>query len=657
MSPLRTFCRLVTCLTLATLLGLPSVAQASRAPGSFSVISYHDVVDLDATPNLKIYPQTITRNRLIQHFNLMVELGYQPVSFQAILDAKAGRRTLPDKAVLLSFDDGYRSFHDTVYPLLQLYNFPAITAVVTGWLDIPATRRVPYGDDRVPRERFMSWDQLRELHRSPLVEVASHSDDLHYGAIGNPFGNEQPAATTSIWSATGYESEADYLARVGADLKRSSERLQAELGTPPRIMVWPYGGYNRAALTLSSQAGMPHTFNLWSHVNQLAEGTRDMGRFLVDQETTLETLEEMLSDRIWSRTDQRIVHVDLDYIYDPDLAQQNRNLDVLIERISSLHVSTVYLQAFADGNGDGVAEALYFPNRHLSMQADLFNRVAWQLKKRANVAVYAWMPVMAFDLGESGRYVSDSRLAGPNPEAYRRLSPFVPANRQILREIYEDLGRMTKFDGLLFHDDATLNDFEDSSPAAMAWYRQQWGLEGDIADWRENNAELERWSQLKTDFLIDLTHELTEAANHYRHEDNRAFRTSRNIYAPVVLNPESEAWFAQDLEAIAAAYDFTAVMAMPYMEQAKDAEAWLEELAHTALARVPAERLVFELQARDWRYQTPIAGSTLARWMQILRQAGIKHYGYYPDDFLNDHPPESTLRREFSLANHLGDGT
>ena len=45
---------------------------------------------------------------------------------------------------------------------------------------------------------------------------------------------------------------------------------------------------------------------------------------------------------------------------------------------------------------DGVAEALYFPKRHLPMRADLFNRVAWQLMARAGVKVFAWMPVLAF---------------------------------------------------------------------------------------------------------------------------------------------------------------------------------------------------------------------------------------------------------------------
>ena len=348
-------------------------AQANRSPGDYVVISYHDIVDTSVTPELDIYSQTITRNRLVEHFNLMASSGYQPVSLQQIIDAKAGGPALPDKAVLLTFDDGYRSFYEIVFPLLKLYNFPAVQAVVGSWLDVPAGGRVPYGSITLPRERFLSWAQVKELDESPLVEIASHSYNLHYGVIGNPMGNEQAAAVTSIWeSRRGYEREADYLARLRQDMQQTQQRFQQEIGQSPRIMVWPYGAYSEATLNIAAEYGMPYTFSLLSAPNQINDPMRSMNRYLIDQETTLETIEEILSNRVWEREEQRIMHVDLDYVYDPDPIQQEQNLDRLIERIYSYGVTTVYLQAYADPDGDGVTDALYFPNRHLPVRADLF---------------------------------------------------------------------------------------------------------------------------------------------------------------------------------------------------------------------------------------------------------------------------------------------
>ncbi|WP_253272874.1 poly-beta-1,6-N-acetyl-D-glucosamine N-deacetylase PgaB [Halomonas sp. PR-M31] len=617
------------------------------------MISYHDIIDVIQTPNLKIYPQTITRDKLVQQFNLIDELGYQPISFQQILDAKAGKRPLPNKAVLLTFDDGYRSVYDIVFPLLKLYDYPALIAPVGSWLEVPEGGRVPYGNIMLPRDRFLSWDQLRELHDSPLIEVASHTYNLHYGVIGNPQGNEQPAAATLEWTAQGYESEKEYNIRIRDDLAKASQQLEHELGEAPRTLFWPYGAYSNAAREIAEDEGMPHTFTLQGKVNTINENTHAIGRYLVDQETLITAFQEYLSGHTWDRKTERVVHVDLDYVYDADEAQQSRNLGKLLDNIKTQGISTVYLQAFADANGDGVAEALYFPNDHLPVKADLFNRVAWQLKKRAGVKVYAWMPVMAFDLGKDHNYVTDVRTGKPNKEQYLRLSPYVERNRTIIHDIYRDLGLHTKFDGILFHDDAFLSDFEDANPLALAWYRQKWGLPGTISEIRQQEASMTRWTERKTDFLINFTQVLARQANHYRMLDNYPFKTARNIYAQPILNPESKRRFAQDVESFGRAYDYVVVMAMPYLEGAADTDAWLEMLVARSLDKVPANKLIFELQSQDWRNQTPIPSQQLADWMETIEQAGIDNYGYYPYDFFNGNPETSVLKRNFSLATEL----
>lgn len=634
---------------LLVMLGLQQ-AHAERTPGDYVVISYHDIVDSTVTPDLPIYSQTITRARLIEHFNLLTAGGYQPVSLQQIVDAKAGGQPLPDKAVLLTFDDGYRSFYDIVFPLLKLYGFPAVQAVVGSWLDVPENGRVPYGSITLPRDRFLTWEQVQILDESPLVEIASHTYNLHYGVKGNPMGNEQAAAVTSIWNPqSGYESEAAYVERIRNDMARTQQQFQTHMGRSPRMMVWPYGASSQATLDIAAEYGMIYTFSLLSAPNQLQSSMSSINRYLIDQETGLQTIEEILSDRVWEPEDLRIVHVDIDYVYDADPIQQEQNLDRLIERIYNYGVTTVYLQAFADPDGDGVADELYFPNRHLPVRADLFNRVAWQLKKRAGVKVYAWMPVLSFDLGDDHRYVIDSQTGLEAPDRYRRLSPYVEDNRRIIREIYQDLGRLTKFDGLIFHDDAFLNDFEDANPEALTAYAQA-SLPRDIAAINNDASLMAAWTQHKTQFLTDFTQELEQAANYYRQADNKEFTTARNLYAGTVMNPESQQWFSQDIQNFAAGYDFVAVMAMPYMEQAENPDEWLRELARRSLAQVSAKQLVFELQTQDWRTQTPVSSEELARWVRLLREEGIQHIGYYPDDFLQNHPNLSVLRPAFSIG-------
>src|SRR5690606_15498573 len=126
-----------------------------------------------------------------------------------ILAAHRGQAKLPEKAVLLVFDDGYRSFLTRVVPILRAFNWPAVVAPVGRWMDTPPDEMVDFGGLPVERERFLNWKEVGEAARSGLVEVAAHTDNLHYGATANPQGNSQPAATTRLYDPkTGtYESE------------------------------------------------------------------------------------------------------------------------------------------------------------------------------------------------------------------------------------------------------------------------------------------------------------------------------------------------------------------------------------------------------------------------------------------------------------------
>ncbi|MCG3200530.1 MAG: Poly-beta-1,6-N-acetyl-D-glucosamine N-deacetylase [Gammaproteobacteria bacterium] len=629
-----------------------SVAPAQAAPPNqtFDVFCYHDVRD-DVEDDIDIDPIATSTQRLTQHFAWLREHGYRPVSVDDILAARAGTRGLPPKAVLLTFDDGYVSFFTRVYPLLKAFGYPAVLALVGSWLDVPAGGVVEYGTEKAARSRFLSLAQIREMSASGLVEFASHSYALHRGVQGNPQGNEEPAAATRIYSpgTRAYEDAAAYRARLRADLERNSAFIGEATGKRPRVMVWPYGAYSRVGVQVAADLGMSLSLTLRDGVATLS-ALDSVPRHLMEANAPLPALVWMLQRRPGT-TPIRVAHVDLDYLYDEDAAQMDRNLDVLLERIKSLQINTVYLQAFADPDADGTASAMYFPNRHLPVRADLFNRVAWQLKTRAGVRVYAWMPVLAYDPGGRPAPASLRVQSEPGDEsaanAYRRLSPFNVRARAIVREIYEDLAAHAHFDGVLYHDDALLSDHEDVSPDALRVYRDAWRLPGPTAAIRADPGMARRWARLKTRYLIDFTRELTNTVRTMRPD----IKTARNLYASVVMDPDSEAWFAQDADEFAATYDYVALMAMPYMEEAPDAEEWLRILA-ARIAPSTRAKTVFELQSRDWRTGTPVPGAALAGQMSVLADAGVRHYGYYPDDFIGGHPDLALVFPAMSLSDY-----
>jgi biofilm PGA synthesis lipoprotein PgaB len=633
---------LLFCVVLLTFWTSPVIAS------DFLALCYHGVEDTIVNDSDGM---EVSTNHLVAHLNWLLGHGWIGVSLKDIQEAQTGGAPLPEKAFLLTFDDGYSSAYRNVLPILEGLHVPAVFSLVASWLEPPAGAMVNYGGQQVPREKFLTWEQVREMQASGLVEIASHSADLHHGVLANPQGNEEPAVSSRIWfpEQQRYETETEWTERIEKDLRRSVAVIKENTGRSPQAIAWPYGEYSRPAIDIATKVGMPLTLTL----DSVAQKTLDMSaipRMLVANDPDAAAFAWQVRHRFDAKL-RRVAHVDLDYVYDPDPDRQHQNLSRLLNRIKALGINTVFLQAYADPDGDGVASALYFKNRHLPMRADLFNRVAWQLRTRANVQVFAWLPVLAFaidGLEPVAQFDPLSGAVGPDPNAPRRLSPFSQSNREAIGDIYEDLAVAANVAGILFSDDAYLSDFEDAGAAALEHYHQQWGLAKSIDEIRSHDSSISNWADLKTNELINLTNLLLERARKWRPQ----LESARNLFALPVQDPRSKEWFAQDLDSFAAAYDWVAVMAMPWMEEAADPQAWLETLIAQVKKQPKAfNKTIFELQTVDWAEgHRKIPTSDIAQQIELLLSKGVVNIGYYPDDFLKNHPHQDVLRELMSLS-------
>ena len=611
---------------------------ASAKEHQFIVLNYHDIVSAKGPFN----STDVSIDHLEEHLAWLKKTGYRIISIQNVLDAATGKAALPDKAALLTFDDGYQSFYSKVFPLLKKHHYPATLALVGTWMDgnITATD---------PGKPLLNWDQVRELVQSGLIEIASHSYDLHKGVMANPQGNTQAAAVTRIYDdpMLVYETDEEYRERIHKALLKSAEFIFQHAGVRPRVMVWPYGEYNQIAVQAAREAGMPITMGLIDGSNTIAD-ISTLRRLIIAQDPDIHEFAEIVTKMRVDRS-LRAAHLDMDYIYDKDAEQTERNLDVVIQRIKDMRINTVFLQAYSDPDGDGNAEELYFPNRHLPVKQDLFNRVAWQLKNVARVKVYAWMPIMAYqgDVPESWT-VQEWRdgKAQKSSHIYARLSPFNPEARLYVAEIYEDLAKYCNFDGILFHDDGILSDYEDVSPLALTYGKEVWGLPDQFEKLHASPAMRMAWAQHKTDLINRFTDELADRVRIYR----PGIKTARNIYALPLLKPYSEEWYAQSFKSFLAHYDYVAIEAMPFMEEAKNPMQWLTQLVKAVVKQPDGlKKTVFELQAVNWKTHEKIPMPVFISQLELLKKLGVHHIGYYPDNVFEDQPRLTDLQKHFSL--------
>ena len=128
-------------------------ARLARVP----IFMYHDIL-----PKKEVFFD-VTPQELEAHFQRLKKEGVTPISPDWLLTHLKTGVPLPEKPVLLTFDDGYGGHYKYVYPLLKKYNYPAVFSVYVKKMDSKTGRS------------SLTWEQLKEMATNPLVTIASHS--------------------------------------------------------------------------------------------------------------------------------------------------------------------------------------------------------------------------------------------------------------------------------------------------------------------------------------------------------------------------------------------------------------------------------------------------------------------------------------------------
>lgn len=236
--------------------------QPVREP--MPVLMYHHMVPEGQDCNA----MTITPGKFRADLDIILAKGYTPV----LPGELAAGAPLPEKPILITFDDGYRSNYDLVYPILREYGVKACISIIVLMPDLPT-------------DNFCTWEQLREMTDSGLVEVGSHSYRLHN--LGEDKGNYEKDGTNGVERRPG-ESDGDFQVRVLDDIQKSHDRIAAELGSVT-CFAYPFGCTDPDAKALVD-ALFPVSLMTVPQCADLAKGLHDLPRYAVHMETNLADL-------------------------------------------------------------------------------------------------------------------------------------------------------------------------------------------------------------------------------------------------------------------------------------------------------------------------------------------------------------------------------
>ena len=167
---------------------------------------------------------SITPELFDQHIQYLQQHDYVVVSLEDAITALRTGKSLPDRAVAITVDDGYRSVYTEIYPRLKHLHWP-FTVFVN-----------PAAHDKA-NSHYLGWDEMREMSRSGVVFANHTNTHLH------------------MLRMLPGETQAQWLLRIKTDIQTAQTRLKDEVGHAPMLFVYPYGEHNPALRTLVSELG------------------------------------------------------------------------------------------------------------------------------------------------------------------------------------------------------------------------------------------------------------------------------------------------------------------------------------------------------------------------------------------------------------------
>ena len=596
---------LILCLCLACVL------PAHGVFANVTILCYHEV---DRAGDAF----AVSHQRLEDHLQFLQKEGYHFVSLDEYVRFCRGELKLPDKSVMITFDDGYRSFYTKAYPLLKKYQAPGMLAIVSSWTN----------HEEKPNDvrDTASWEELKEMEDSGLVTVVSHTHAMHKQLAINPQGGRNGVVGSHLYFEGRYETDEEYKTRVSNDINEVQRLFQEKLGHKAQAMVWPYGIYTKEAVEIAAQSGMEATFLLDGGVNMPGEKSRLYAkRIIMESNFDVSRLKKLLTVNhdTWDSSGIRLAQVDLDNIYSENPQKYAQNLEGLFTNLASNNINAVALQAFADPDGDGNVDEVYFANSQIPVRADIFSDVANRLQQQG-ITVLAWLPTLNYQslISPDGSNAVKSR---GEKGWYRRLSPFDQSSLSHVNKLFYDLAASTQIDGILLQDDLYLNQDEDFSLPAQAAYRQQFGKDLTAIDTKDKTA-LAAFTQWKIDALDKAA---DGAVNAFKRVHPQAI-IMRDIYAGALLYPDADNWLGQRYADFLRKYDYTVVMAYPFMDKEEKPYEYLQKIAKTVNECQGAGKTLIKIQTYDWNEKCWLDSKIFTRQMRTLKAAGMKNLGYYP---------------------------
>jgi peptidoglycan/xylan/chitin deacetylase (PgdA/CDA1 family) len=194
---------------------------------------------------------TITTPVFESHMKYLHDNGYKVIPLRQLIDHYRGKAPAPGpKSVVIVEDDAHKSVYSDMLPIIRKYRYP-----VTVFTYPSAISNAKYA---------MTWDQLRELKKTGLFDIQSHT--YWHPNFKKERKKLSPQSLDSL---------------VMTQLRKSKARLETELGAQVDMLAWPFGIYDDYLIKKASEAGYIATFTIERRHAASSDSIMKLPRYLL----------------------------------------------------------------------------------------------------------------------------------------------------------------------------------------------------------------------------------------------------------------------------------------------------------------------------------------------------------------------------------------
>lgn len=226
------------------------------------VIMYHSILKDEARAG----PYVLSPSALEADLDYLQHNGYETVTVSELVDFVDGKGELPEKPVLITFDDGFYNNYLYAYPLLAERDMQAVVSVIG-----EQTALYTENGQENAYWSYLSAGRLVEMQESGVFEIGNHSFDLHDDSVRKGCLKKRG------------ESLSQYRQMLAEDTRQAQTYLAESGLTPPLCYAYPYGAYSEETEGILKELGFRCTLSCEERQNIISPGDPDclylLGRY------------------------------------------------------------------------------------------------------------------------------------------------------------------------------------------------------------------------------------------------------------------------------------------------------------------------------------------------------------------------------------------